>query len=51
VISCCASGNDFSFLSDENMFSSKWQHLKYALKISPIKGLKYLMIEGELKLT
>ena len=40
----------FLLQCQENYFI-KWQSSKHALKISSIKGLKYLIIDGELKPT
>ena len=49
IISCISSFGRLSPPNDGKLTSSKRQSANLALKTSPIKGSRYLMIDGELK--
>ena len=51
LISRRSLGINFSPPNDEKTLSLKWQSTKQAVKTSLVKGSRYLMIDGESKLT
>ena len=49
IISYRSSFGSLSPPNDGKLTSSKWQSANLALKTSPVKGSRYLMIDGESK--